>query len=178
MKKQRLLTSVFALCAPLCLLAGDSNGNWPRAKSAPCEVTKESQKDLVATAAAAGNFMTLLQAVKAAGLVEPLQGPGPYTVFAPTDAAFKKLDRATLRSLLQPQNREMLQKILAYHVIPGNLLAEDVTQLNGAKTLGGNLLRFAQNGNRVHVGNARLVKADITASNGTIHVIDQVLMPE
>ncbi|MCX6606872.1 MAG: fasciclin domain-containing protein [Acidobacteria bacterium] len=133
--------------------------------------------DLVETAVAAGSFETLVGAVKAAGLLETLRGPGPYTVFAPTDEAFAKIPRATLRGLLEPRNRATLTKILTYHVVPGRLAAADVVALNGAKTVEGGLVKFASNGRDVHVNNARVLKANVETTNGIIHVIDTVLMP-
>ncbi len=143
-----------------------------------CATRKAEAGDLVEVAAGAGSFRTLLAAAKAAGLVDALKGDGPLTVFAPTDAAFAKIPRHTLQALLKPENRDKLAKILAYHVVPGRLDAEDVTALNGAKTLQGGRLRFQTGGGSVHINNARVVKADVSARNGVIHVIDTVLMPE
>lgn len=133
---------------------------------------------LVDIAVSAGQFRTLVAAVKAAGLVPVLQGTGPYTVFAPTDEAFAKLPKGTIEELLLPENREHLVKILTYHVIPGKLLAEDVVALNGAKTVQGQRVKFRLNRNDVQVNNARVLKTDVTASNGVIHVIDSVLLPQ
>ncbi|MBA3438795.1 MAG: fasciclin domain-containing protein [Pyrinomonadaceae bacterium] len=133
--------------------------------------------DIVDTAVAAGDFTTLVAAVKAAGLVETLKGDGPFTVFAPTDAAFAKIPKETLQSLLLPENRDKLTKILTYHVVPGKVRAQDVTRLRHAKTVqGGNLQIRAMQG-RVRINNANVVKTDIETSNGIIHVIDTVLMP-
>ncbi len=134
--------------------------------------------DIVDTAVSAGNFKTLVAAAKAAGLVEALKGPGPFTVLAPTDEAFAKIPQHTVRSLLKPENRSRLARILSYHVIPGRLEASDVAALSGAKTLEGGLLKFYAYENQVRINNARVVKADIAASNGVIHVIDTVLMPQ
>lgn len=133
---------------------------------------------LVDVAVSAGKFRTLVAAVKAAGLVPVLQGEGPYTVFAPTDEAFAKLPKGTVEELLLPENREHLVKILTYHVIPGKLLAEDVVALNGAKTVQGQRVKFRQTRNDVQVNNALVLKTDIAASNGIIHVIDNVLLPQ
>jgi uncharacterized surface protein with fasciclin (FAS1) repeats len=138
---------------------------------------QKHQADIVDTAVAAGSFQTLVAAVKAAGLVDVLKGDGPYTVFAPTDEAFAKLPHGTIAALLKPENREKLVKILTYHVVPGKLQANDVVALNGAKTVQGQLLKFRA-GSGVHINNSKVVKADIAASNGVIHVIDTVLLPE
>jgi uncharacterized surface protein with fasciclin (FAS1) repeats len=133
--------------------------------------------DIVETAVA-GKFNTLVTAVKAAGLVDTLKGPGPFTVFAPTDAAFAKLPAGTLEDLLKPENREKLQKILTYHVVPGNVMAKDVVKLQSAKTVEGGNVTIKAAGGGVMVNNAHVRKTDITASNGVIHVIDAVLLPE
>jgi uncharacterized surface protein with fasciclin (FAS1) repeats len=136
-----------------------------------------SAADLVDTAVA-GQFNTLVAAVKAAGLVDALKGPGPFTVFAPTDAAFAKLPPGTLENLLKPENKEQLRKILTYHVVAGEVMAKDVMKLDSAKTLeGANLTIHAGKGG-VMVNNAHVTKTDIAASNGVIHVIDTVLLPK
>lgn len=135
-----------------------------------------SAADIVDTAAA-GHFNTLVAAVKAAGLVDTLKGPGPFTVFAPTDEAFAKLPPGTLESLLQPENKEKLQKILTYHVVAGNVMAKDVVKLQSAKTVEGGSLTIKAGGG-VMVNNAHVIETDITASNGVIHVIDTVLLPK
>jgi uncharacterized surface protein with fasciclin (FAS1) repeats len=134
------------------------------------------QTDIVATAVAADDFNTLVAAVKAADLVETLQSPGPFTVFAPTDAAFAKLPAGTLESLLLPQNRDKLRAILTYHVVPGKVLAADVVKLHSAKTVQGGLVEIdASDG--VKIDNANVTQTDILCSNGVIHVIDAVLLP-
>lgn len=134
--------------------------------------------DIVDTAVAAGSFKTLVAAVQAADLVGTLKGPGPFTVFAPTDAAFKKLPKGTLASLLKPENKGKLVKILTYHVVPGKVLAADVAGKTTAVATveGGKVHVNGQHG--VRVNNARVVKADILADNGVIHVIDRVLLPK
>ena len=143
------------------------------------KTARSSKKaDLVDTAISAGQFTTLVAAVKAAGLVDVLKGDGPYTVFAPSDEAFAKIPAHTLKALLKPENRDKLVKILTYHVVPGKLEAEDVVSLSGAKTVQGGRLKFRQHGNTVRVNNANVLKTDINTSNGIIHVIDTVLMPE
>jgi uncharacterized surface protein with fasciclin (FAS1) repeats len=134
--------------------------------------------DIVDTAVSAGQFNTLVAAVKAAGLVETLKGPGPFTVFAPTDEAFAKLPKGTVEMLLKPENKDKLVKILTYHVVSGKVMAEDVVKLKTAKTVQGSLLNIKVKGSNVMVDNARVVKTDIGTSNGVIHVIDTVIMPK
>ena len=136
------------------------------------------KQDIVATAQAAGQFKTLVAALEAAGLVETLQGKGPFTVFAPTDTAFAKLPAGTVESLLKPENKKKLTDILTYHVVAGNVKAADVVKLTTAKTLNGESLSIVVKGGTVKVDNALVVKTDIAATNGTIHVIDTVLMPK
>lgn len=135
------------------------------------------KNDIVDTAVAAGMFNTLAKALQSADLVSTLKGMGPYTVFAPTDEAFAKLPSGTLDMLMRPENRDKLRSILLYHVVPGNVSAAEVMKMNMATTAGGQQVNIMMMGDRVMVGNAHVVKADITASNGTIHVIDTVLMP-
>jgi uncharacterized surface protein with fasciclin (FAS1) repeats len=135
-----------------------------------------SAADIVDTAIAA-NFKTLVAAVKAAGLVDTLKGPGPFTVFAPTDAAFAKLPPGTLESLLKPENRDKLRSILTYHVVPGKVMAQDVVKLDSAKTVEGQSLLIKTINGGVMVGNAHVTQADIVTSNGVIHGIDAVLLP-
>jgi len=128
-------------------------------------------------ASGAGNFSTLVTAIKAAGLVETLQGPGPFTVFAPTDAAFAKLPQGTLEDLLKPENKAKLAGILTYHVVPGKVMAADVKTMM-AKTVNGQELDIKVTDGAVTVNNAKVTKTDIAAKNGVIHVIDSVLMPK
>ena len=135
-----------------------------------------SAADIVDTAVA-GKFNTLVAAVKAAGLVETLKGPGPFTVFAPTDEAFAKLPAGTLDSLLKPENKAKLQSILTYHVLPGKVMAEDVVKLNSAKTVEGRNIMIKTAGGGVMVNNSNVTKTDIEASNGVIHVVDTVILP-
>ncbi len=135
-------------------------------------------KDIVSTAVAAGSFNTLAAALKAGGLVDALKGEGPFTVFAPTDAAFEKLPPGTVEELLKPENKQKLVKILTYHVVPGKVLAADVVKLSKAKTLEGSEVRITVKDGKVKVDNANVVKTDIHASNGVIHVIDKVLLPQ
>jgi uncharacterized surface protein with fasciclin (FAS1) repeats len=133
-------------------------------------------KDIVAVAAGAGNFNTLVAAVKAAGLVETLQSPGPFTVFAPTDEAFAKLPAGTVESLLKPENKAQLAAILTYHVVPGKVMAADVKTME-AGTANGKKLPITVSGGKVKAGAANVVATDVLASNGVIHVIDTVIIP-
>jgi len=133
-------------------------------------------KDLVATAQAAGSFTTLVAAVEAAGLVETLQGEGPFTVFAPTDDAFAALPEGTVEDLLKPENKDQLTSILTYHVVPGKIMSTDLSgETMAASVEGTDLTIDATDG--VTVNGANVTSADVEASNGVIHVIDQVLMP-
>jgi uncharacterized surface protein with fasciclin (FAS1) repeats len=139
--------------------------------------TQAKSKDLVALASGAENFKTLVAAVKAAGLVETLQGDGPFTVFAPTDEAFAKLPAGTVENLLKPENREQLAAILKYHVVPGKVLAADVKTMQ-AKTVQGQSVSIKVLDAGVTVDGAKVVKTDLLAANGVIHVIDAVIMPK
>ncbi len=139
-------------------------------------ITGASAADIVDTAAGAGSFNTLVKAVKAAGLVETLKGPGPFTVFAPTDAAFAKLPAGTLESLLA--NPKQLKKVLTYHVVAGKVMASDVVKLKEAKTVQGSAARIQVSGGSVKIDNANVVKTDIVCDNGVIHVIDSVILPK
>lgn len=132
------------------------------------------KKDIVDTAIEAGSFNTLVTAVEAAGLVETLKGEGPFTVFAPTDAAFAKLPEGTIEALLQ--DKAKLAAILTYHVVPGRVMAADVVKLQSAKTVQGQSIAI-EAGQGVKVNSANVVKTDIVTSNGVIHVIDTVLLP-
>ena len=136
-----------------------------------------SAADIVDTAVA-GNFNTLVAAVKAAGLVDTLKGPGPFTVFAPTDEAFAKLPPGTLETLLKPENKAKLQSILTYHVVPGKVMAQDVVKLHSAKTVEGQNITIKTMNGGVMVDNAHVTKTDIVTRNGVIHVIDAVILPK
>lgn len=138
----------------------------------------ESSGNVLETASAAGSFNTLVAAVKAAGLEETLSGPGPFTVFAPTDDAFKKLPAGTVESLLKPENKKKLVAILTYHVVAGSMLAKDVVAAKSLKTVQGQQLKVMTEGSDVRVSGAKVVKTDIAASNGVIHVIDSVVLPK
>lgn len=138
----------------------------------------DAKMDIVDTAASAGSFQTLVAAVKAADLVDTLKGEGPFTVFAPTDEAFSKLPEGTLQDLLKPENKAKLQAILTYHVVPGKIMAADVTQINTAQTVNGDSLPVKVEDGSVNIGDAKVTKADIKSTNGVIHVIDTVLIPD
>lgn len=164
MKLTRFLTLAVATSA-LSLTAVTSS----LAEAAP--------KDIVAVASSAGKFNTLVAAVKAAGLVETLQGKGPFTVFAPTDEAFAKLPAGTVENLLKPENKDKLVAVLTYHVVPGKVMAADVKPMK-AKTVQGQSLNVKVSDGAVTVDNAKVIKTDIAASNGVIHVIDSVVLPQ
>jgi uncharacterized surface protein with fasciclin (FAS1) repeats len=135
-------------------------------------------KDIVDTAVGAGNFKTLAAALQAAGLVDTLKGTGPFTVFAPTDEAFAKLPAGTVEDLLKPENKQKLISILTYHVVPGAVTSGDVAKLHEAKTVNGQEVKIMAEDGKVMVGDATVTKADIECSNGVIHVIDTVLLPQ
>lgn len=158
------LTSLFATCA-LALTAFTS------------PLSAADDKTIVGVAAGAGQFNTLVAAVKAAGLVETLSGEGPFTVFAPTDEAFAKLPAGTVEDLLKPENKEKLTSILTYHVVAGKVMAADVKS-GDVKTVNGKEATVKVADGKVTIGSANVVKTDIAASNGVIHVIDSVLIPE
>ncbi len=134
-----------------------------------------SKKDIVETAIAAGNFKTLAKALTEADLVSTLKGEGPYTVFAPTDEAFAKLPEGALEGLLA--DKAKLKKVLLYHVVSGKVTAADVSKMSSAKTVEGSKANIKVTDGKVMVNNATVVKADVMASNGVIHVIDTVIMP-
>ena len=141
-------------------------------------MTTNAQKNIVDTAVAAGNFKTLAAALGAAGLVDTVKGAGPFTVFAPTDAAFAKLPAGTVENLLKPENKDQLTAILTYHVVPGKVMAADVVKLKEAKTVNGKMLIVKVNGSNVMINDAKVTATDIAASNGVIHVIDSVVLPQ
>ena len=150
-----------------------------QAGSAPQERTayRPVQADIVDVAAGAEDFKTLVTAVKAAGLVDALKGKGPFTVFAPTDAAFAKLPEGTVAELLKPENKAKLTSILTYHVVPGRVMAADVVKLSKAKTVQGSEAKIRVEDGRVYVDGAQVTATDIKAGNGVIHVIDSVILP-
>ena len=162
MNTKRVVLTIFALFFSVTMAMAMSHG----------------KKDIVDTAAGAGNFNTLVAAIKAADLVPTLKGDGPFTVFAPTDEAFSKLPPGTLEDLLKPENKSKLQSILTYHVVPGKVMAKDVTTLSEAKTVNGANLMVKADGGKVMIDNAQVTKTDIECSNGIIHVIDTVVIPK
>jgi len=171
------ILSVFAAVLMLASVATVSvNGN-PSTKS--FNKLAAQTGDIVDTAVAAGSFNTLAKALEAAGLVDALKGEGPFTVFAPTDEAFAKLPAGTIETLLRPENKDKLKAILLYHVVPGKVVAADVVKLNGKepKTLQGGKVKISTK-HGVMVDNAMVIKTDVLATNGVIHVIDTVLMPK
>ena len=171
--KTARMNSLAAACASASILLA--------AASAPALAAhheKKAGKDIVDTAVAAGSFNTLAKALQAAGLVDTLKGEGPFTVFAPTDDAFAKLPAGTIEDLLKPENKAKLTAILTYHVVPGNVWAKDVMSMKSAKTVNGKELSISAASGSVMVDNAKVVKTDIGASNGVIHVIDTVMIPK
>ena len=172
-----LLTT--AACSSFALGGGCCSG--PTADKAPMATTvgygSDSKMNIVETAVDAGQFTTLAAALKAANLVSTLEGKGPFTVFAPTDAAFAKLPAGTVEALLKPENRDQLTAILTYHVVPQKVTASQVVNLSNASTVNGQRIDISTKGGGVMVDGANVVKTDITASNGVIHVIDEVILP-
>ena len=164
MRKIALLLALVAVAALAVAPLGASAGSATRAKG-----------DIVATANASGKFTTLTKLLKRAGLVGALRQPGPYTVFAPTDAAFKKVPKRTLKALLA--NKARLKAVLLYHVVAGKVTAADVVKLSSAKTLNGKNVRIRVSGSNVFVNTSKVVKADVMATNGVIHVVNRVLIP-
>ena len=165
--KSSFLARIVSPLAALAL-ASSLHAGTPNAKTS---------QDIVAVATSAGSFNTLVAAIKAAGLVETLQGPGPFTVFAPSDEAFAKLPAGTLDSLLKPENKQKLVDILTYHVVPGKVMAADVKPMQ-AKTVNGKTLTIAVAAGGVTVNGAKVVTTDVAAANGVIHVIDTVVLPQ
>ncbi len=177
MKRNRLLpVAALAAALTLTLTPGLIAGACSAGQDATA-ATCPAGKDIVAVAAGADNFKTLVAAVKAAGLVDLLQGQGPFTVFAPTDAAFAKLPAGIVEDLLRPENHDKLVAILKYHVLAGKVMAADVKTMD-VKTVQGQSLQLVVSAAGVTVDNAKVVKTDVTAGNGVIHVIDTVLIPK
>ena len=137
---------------------------------------QHKEKNIVETAVVAGNFNTLAQLLQVAGLVDTLQGPGPFTVFAPTDEAFAKLPAGTLDDLMKPENRDKLVQILTYHVVPGKVIAAEIKP-GKVKTVNGKDVIIAVENGKVKVNEATVIKPDVKTSNGVIHVIDNVIIP-
>jgi len=183
MKRWTLATVIALVVAvPLVVAACGSSSSSSSASpsaamtSASPAMSPAATQDIVDTAVAAGDFKTLATALKAAGLVGALKGPGPFTVFAPTDAAFASLPAGTVATLLKTPKGE-LTRILTYHVVPGTVMAADITDGMTAKTLEGSTVKFTVKDGKVYVNGAQVTTADVPASNGVIHVIDKVLIP-
>ena len=148
----------------------------PTAAQQPQQAPATATKDIVITATEAGTFKTLLKAVETAGLAQTLKGPGPFTVFAPTDEAFAKLPAGTLDTLMQ--DKQKLATFVNYHVLNGRVLAADVAKMKSAKTVSGQEVAISQREGAVMVENAKVIKTDVLASNGVIHVVDTVIQPK
>jgi uncharacterized surface protein with fasciclin (FAS1) repeats len=164
MKRIRTIIALLAVTAVAIAAIGPS-----------ASASTRQEGDIVDTAVAAGQFKTLAKLLTRAGLVGALKQPGPYTVFAPTDAAFKKVPKKTLNLLLR--NKAKLKAVLLYHVVSGKVTAADVVKLTSAKTLNGKSVRIRVAGSNVFVNSAKVTTADVMASNGVIHVINRVLIP-
>lgn len=173
---RKCMTTAAALALTLGLTVSASADCGADHKSKATQVKAETKSTIVETAVAAGNFTTLVAAVKAAGLVDALSGEGPLTVFAPTDEAFAKLPEGTVEGLLK--DKEALTAILTYHVVSGSVMAADVVKLDKAQTLNGQNVTITAKDGSVKIDNATVIKADIQASNGVIHVIDEVILPD
>ena len=166
MRPIRILTFAALFILPAPLQGQEAQGYAP---------ASEATADIIETAKAAGSFNTLAKAIEAAGLTETLKGEGPFTVFAPTDEAFAKLPKGTVESLLQ--DKEKLATILKYHVVAGEVSSAQAMKINEANTVAGKPLKISKSGKKLMVGKATVIQADIPASNGVIHVIDEVLLP-
>jgi len=173
--KTLLLLSTFALGSLGFAFPGDETSK----SSCSASVATTEGKTIIDTAVAAGNFGTLAAALDAADLIETLQGKGPFTVFAPTDDAFAQLPEGTVQTLLKPENKSLLTSILTFHVVSGNVSAADVIKLDNAITVNGQRvdIEFDKQTKAVHINGAKVVTADIKCSNGTIHVLDKVILP-
>lgn len=165
------VSMLIAACAPVATPAPTQSPTMPEPTAVEAPVT------IVDIAVNDGRFTTLVAALQAAGLVETLQGAGPFTVFAPTDEAFAKLPAGTVEDLLKPENKDKLVQILTYHVLSGKVMAADAAQLTSAETVATLPLTIKNDMGKVMINNATVVLADVTASNGVIHVIDTVLLP-
>jgi uncharacterized surface protein with fasciclin (FAS1) repeats len=171
MSKARSSSALVALAAACAVAVAGPASAGPQGSAAPAA----AKKDIVETAVAAGKFTTLASLLEKAGLVKTLKGKGPYTVFAPTDAAFAKLPPATLDEL--GEDKAKLRSVLLYHVAGRKLPAAKLVKRRSVKTLNGKRVRIRVSGETVRVGGARVTTADVGASNGVIHVIDKVLIP-
>lgn len=166
----RLMTVMF--------LVGSIGINSAALAGAHSKPAAPAKADIVDTAVAAGSFTTLVAAVQAADLVDALKGDGPFTVFAPNDAAFDKLWEGTLENLLKPENKEKLQALLLHHVVPGKIMSTDLSGTVEAETLNGDTATIVASSSGVTADKSNVIAADIEASNGVIHVIDQVMLPK
>jgi uncharacterized surface protein with fasciclin (FAS1) repeats len=171
MRRRSHGAAVLLAIAALTVMAGTASG----AGASPARTAAAEQGDIVQTAVAAGKFKTLTSLLEQAGLAKTLQGRGPFTVFAPTDAAFAKLPKATLEALAK--DKDKLRAVLLYHVAKGKLTASKVVKRSSIKTLNGQSVRIRVRGSKVTVGAARVLTPDVGASNGVIHVINKVLIP-
>ncbi len=172
MKLMRLaIIGLMMMAIPVAVMAGNYG-------SSASKTAGMAKMDIVDTAVSAKSFGTLVAALQAADLVDTLKGPGPFTVFAPTDDAFAKLPAGTVENLLKPENKAKLQAILTYHVVPGKVMSSDAAKLSSAKTVNGQSFQISKSGGSLMVDNAHVTKADIMTSNGVIHVIDEVIMPK
>lgn len=176
--KKHIVIATFALAASACAGSNSKTDEaGAMASKAASQPAAKMGQDIVAVAMGAGSFNTLTTALKAAGLVDALKGDGPFTVFAPTDAAFAALPEGTLDNLLKPENVTQLQNILKYHVVPGKVMASQVTGLSEADTLLGQKLDISTADGKVMINDATVVQTDVAASNGVIHVVDKVILP-
>jgi len=192
MKITRFGAAAVSTAALLALAACGDNTQTPATDAAPADdmamapattdpmvggAAMSPNDNIVANASKASNLTTLVSAVQAAGLVETLQGPGPFTVFAPDNGAFEKIPAATREGLMQPAQRDALRGILTYHVVPGAVKAADVVKLKEAKTAQGQSVKIKVQDGKVFIDGAQVVVTDIECSNGIIHVIDSVILP-
>ncbi len=163
----------------LALLSLSACGGGAASEPGVASPTSATAKaDIVDTAVEAGSFKTLAAALKAADLIDTLKGPGPFTVFAPTDAAFAKLPAGTVDDLLKPENKAKLKGILTYHVVSGHVGSSEVAKLTSAKTVQGTDVMVSTDSGNVMINSAKVTKADIECTNGVIHVIDTVILPK
>ena len=171
------IVPALAVGAAACGGDDESTGAGAATSQQQSPSTQQNAQNVVALAKATPDLSTLVTAVSTAELVKTLQGEGPFTVFAPTNAAFEKLGDDQLQSLLEPESRDQLTKILTYHVVPGTLTAADLSDGQKLETVAGETLTVKVDGDKVMVGDATVVKPDVEASNGVVHVIDSVLTP-
>ena len=177
--KKRLMLLVLCLSAVALIAAGcgdDDSGDTTSTAATTTATQPAADKDIVATAQGTKDLSTLVAAVTAADLVKTLQGPGPFTVFAPTNEAFADI-QSTVDTLLKPENKDDLTNVLTYHVVPGPYPAADLKDGQELTTVQGDKLKVTIDGDTVKVGDATVAQADVTTSNGVVHVIDKVLVP-